>query len=151
DHKTRVRIAARAVVIACGALQTPLLLAKNHLCQGSGQLGRNLSIHPATAAAALFDESVRGFDAIPQGYAIEEFHDDGLLFEGAFEPLDVGAASIPLIGPRFMEIVEAYDRLACFGFMIEDTSRGRVRAGRGWRPLITYLVNDHDVARLKRG
>jgi choline dehydrogenase-like flavoprotein len=34
--------------------------------------------------------------------------------------------------------------------MIEDTSRGRVRRGPGGRPLITYRVGDHDVARLKR-
>ena len=35
--------------------------------------------------------------------------------------------------------------------MIEDTSRGRVRRGPGGRPLITYSLDDHDVARLKRG
>jgi choline dehydrogenase-like flavoprotein len=35
--------------------------------------------------------------------------------------------------------------------MIEDSSRGRVRPGPGGRPLITYWLNDHDVARLKRG
>jgi choline dehydrogenase-like flavoprotein len=34
--------------------------------------------------------------------------------------------------------------------MIEDTSRGRVRRGRGGRPFITYWLNRHDVARLKR-
>src|SRR5205823_126928 len=38
----------------------------------------------------------------------------------------------------------------CFGVMIEDTSRGRVRPGPGGRPLITYWLNHHDVARLKR-
>jgi hypothetical protein len=130
---------------------TPVLLLRTGLANSSGQVGRNLSIHPATACVAQFDESVRGFDAIPQSYAIEEFHDEGILFEGAFAPLDIGAASIPLVGRRFMEVVEGYDRLACFGFMIEDTSRGRVRVGAGWKPLLTYVLNDHDVARMKRG
>jgi len=151
DGTRRLQVDARAVVVACGSLMTPVLLHKNGLANASSELGKNLSIHPATAAVALFDESVRGFEAIPQGYAIEEFHDEGILFEGAFAPLDVGAASIPLLGPRFMEVVEAYDRLACFGYMIEDASRGRVRAGAGWRPLITYVVSDHDLARIKRG
>jgi hypothetical protein len=46
--------------------------------------------------------------------------------------------------------MERYKHLACFGLMIEDTSRGRVRLGPGGRPLITYWLNHHDVARLKR-
>jgi choline dehydrogenase-like flavoprotein len=35
--------------------------------------------------------------------------------------------------------------------MVEDSSRGRVRAGPGGRPLITYVLGDEDVAKLKRG
>jgi choline dehydrogenase-like flavoprotein len=144
-------VRARAVVVACGSLLTPLLLEKSGVGLSSGQLGRNLSIHPALAALAVYDEVIDGANAIPQGYAIEEFHDEGLLFEGAFAPLDVGAASFPLIGHKLVDLLEDYRRLACFGFMIEDTSRGRVRPGPGGRPLITYWMNDHDVARLKRG
>ena len=148
-----LEVRARAVVVACGSLYTPLLLQRNRLCQSSGQLGRNLSIHPAIAAMALFDEKLDGANAIPQGYAIEEFHDEGILFEGAFLPLDVGASSIPLFGNDLVTLLESYDRIACFGLMLEDTSRGRVRdtPGAPGRPLIHYSVNDHDVARLKRG
>jgi hypothetical protein len=146
-----LRVRARAVVVATGALLTPLLLEQNKLGLGSGQLGRNLSIHPAVAALALYDEILDGANAIPQGYAIEEFHDEGILFEGAFAPLDIGAASFPILGRELVSLLEDYRRLACFGFMIEDTSRGRVRRGPGGRPLITYWLNDHDVARIKRG
>ncbi len=144
-------VRARVVVVACGSLLTPLLLERSKIGLSSGQLGRNLSIHPALAALALYDEVIDGANAIPQGYAIEEFHDEGLLFEGAFAPLDVGAASFPLVGRQLVDLLEDFRRLACFGFMIEDTSRGRVRPGPGGRPLITYWMNDHDVARLKRG
>jgi len=147
----RFTVRARAVVVACGSLLTPLLLEKSGIGVASGQLGRNLSIHPALAALAVYDEIIDGANAIPQGYSIEEFHDEGLLFEGAFAPLEVGAASFPLIGRPLVDLLEDYRRLACFGFMIEDTSRGRVRPGPGGKPLITYWLNDHDVARLKRG
>jgi choline dehydrogenase-like flavoprotein len=147
----RVVVRARSVVIACGALLTPVLLEQNHLGSSSGQLGRNLSIHPAVAAMALFDEHLGAASAIPQGYAIEEFRGEGLLFEGVFAPLDVGAATVQLLGPRLIELLEAYDRAACFGFMIADTSRGRVRPGPGGRPLVSYVMNDNDVARIKRG
>jgi len=146
-----VTVRARAVVVACGALLTPVFLAGQGLANSSGELGKNLSIHPAAGVFALFDEQLFGDRAIPQGYAIEEFHDEGILFEGAFAPLEVGAASITLLGPRFTEMLEAFDRIACFGFMIEDSSRGRVRRSPSGKPLITYFLNDHDVARMKRG
>jgi glycine/D-amino acid oxidase-like deaminating enzyme len=146
----RLTVHAQAVVVACGSLLTPLVLEASGVGRSSGELGRNLSIHPATAAMALFDERIDGGNAIPQGYAIEHFHDEGLLFEGVFAALDIAAATFPLIGPRFVELVELYDHLACFGVMIEDRSRGRVRRGPGGRPLITYFVDDHDTARIKR-
>lgn len=147
----RLRVRARVTVLACGALLTPVLLEQNGLANSSGQLGRNLSIHPAVGLYAWFDEKIEGYKGIPQGYAIEEFHDEGILFEGATAPLDTGAALMPLIGPRFVELVEAFDHAAMFGFMIEDTSRGRVRATRSGRPFMTYVLCDHDVAKLKRG
>lgn len=145
-----ITVRARAVVVSCGSLMTPILLSKNGLCGGSGQLGRNLSIHPASATVALFDEDISGFNAIPQGYAIEQFHDEGILFEGGSTPLELGMAFMPFVGPRLVELAEAYDRVCTFGFMVEDTSRGRVRSVGG-QPVITYSLNDRDVARLKRG
>jgi choline dehydrogenase-like flavoprotein len=143
-------VRARASVVSCGSLLTPLLLEASGAGASSGQLGRNLSIHPAVAVMAMFDEKLDGGNAIPQGYAIEQFHDEGLLFEGAFAPLDLAAVSFTLLGPRLVELLESYDHLACFGVMIEDVSRGRVRRGPGGRPLITYSLGAHDVARLKR-
>ncbi len=145
-----VSVRAAAVVLACGAIHTPLLLLRGGLANRSGQLGRNLSIHPAVAVMARFGESIAGFNAIPQGYAIEEFRDQGILFEGASTPLDVGMAATTLIGPPLIELAEAFDHIAMFGFLVEDHSRGRVRLVRG-RPLLTYRLERRDVARLQRG
>jgi choline dehydrogenase-like flavoprotein len=147
----RVRVRARAVVVSCGALMTPVLLSEAGLCGGSGQLGRNLSLHPAAAAMAEFDEDIAGNGRfIPQGYAIEQFHEEGLLFEGGSTPLDLTMAALPYLGSRLVELGERFDRHAMFGFMIEDRSRGRVRALRG-RPVITYHLERSDVERLQRG
>src|SRR3954463_1883319 len=49
-HTLTVR--ARAVVIACGTILTPLVLGNQRLGGRSGQLGKNLSIHPACGALA---------------------------------------------------------------------------------------------------
>jgi hypothetical protein len=150
-HGKTVTVRGRAVVVACGSLLTPIFLGAQGLANSSGELGKNLSIHPATGVFATFDGKIDGHVGIPQGYSIEEFHDEGILFEGVFAPLEVGAATIPLIGEKFTQTMEAFNRLACFGFMIEDSSRGRVRRGPGGKPLITYFLNDRDTAKVKRG
>jgi choline dehydrogenase-like flavoprotein len=148
----RLRIRAAATVIACGSVGTPALLLRQGLANSSGQLGRNLSIHPAVAMFGVFPgAAINGCTSIPQGYGIEEFHDEGILFEGVFVPLDAAAGSLTFFGDRFTEVMERHEEIGSFGFLIEDTSRGRVMLGPGGRPFMTYVMNDHDVARLKRG
>jgi hypothetical protein len=145
-------VRASAVVLSAGALMTPTLLLRQNLANNSKQVGRNLSVHPALNMIGLFpQDSIRGYACIPQGYGIEEFHREGLLFEGVYMPLDIGAGGVTCFGPRYTEIMEAYEHIASFGFLIEDTSRGRVRLGPKGMPLMTYVLNDHDVAQLKRG
>jgi choline dehydrogenase-like flavoprotein len=142
-----LHVRAEAVVVAGGALMTPLLLAKTIQ---SPALGRYLSIHPASKVMAVFDEVIDMVHAIPQGYGVDAFADEGIMFEGASTPIDVTAVSVPWVGRRFMDLMEAYRRVATFGFMIEDTSRGRVRTGPSGSPLITYNLNADDTAKMQR-
>jgi choline dehydrogenase-like flavoprotein len=74
-----ITVRARAVVIACGSIMTPIVLARQGLGARSGQLGKNLSIHPACGALAEFDEQILSWKGIPQGYSIHELHDEGIL------------------------------------------------------------------------
>jgi choline dehydrogenase-like flavoprotein len=142
-------VRARAVVVACGAILTPILLDHQRLGTASGQLGKNLSIHPAAGVLAEFDEEILPWRGIPQGYAIEDLHDEGILFEGVAVPLEMTMTMTQLIGPELIRVAESFDRVASFGFMIEDTSRGSVRAVRG-QPVISYWLTQHDVAHIKR-
>src|SRR5205814_10146356 len=98
----RLRVRAKATVLACGSLHTPVMLLKQGLGNRSGEVGRNLSIHPATGALALFDEPVNGVASVPQGYAIDEFTDEGIYFEGGSAPLELAACSATGYGPRWM-------------------------------------------------
>jgi choline dehydrogenase-like flavoprotein len=141
---------ARAVVVACGTIMTPLLLGAQQLGTASGQLGRNLSIHPAAGALAEFDEQILPWKGIPQGYSIEDLHDEGILFEGAAVPLEMTMTMTPLIGPELVRLAESFDHVASFGFLVEDTSRGSVHDLRG-QPVIRYWLSDRDVSHIKRG
>lgn len=147
-HSLMVR--SRAVVVSCGAILTPLLLERQGLGTRSGQLGKNLSIHPACGALAEFDEQILPWRGIPQGYSIEELHEEGILYEGASVPLELTMTMTNLMGPELVRLAEGYDKVASFGFMVEDSSRGSVRAVMN-RPVIQYWLTDKDVAHIKRG
>ena len=146
----RFRVKADAVVIAGGALMTPVVLMKAGVCKRSAWLGKNLSIHPASKVMALFDESVDMGTGIPQGYAVDDLAAEGIMFEGGSTPLDVTAVGIPWVGRKFTRMMEQYRHIAMFGFMIEDTSRGQVRPGLRGSPLITYNMNRADTAKMVR-
>ena len=145
-----LRVRADAVIVAGGALLTPLLLRRSGVCTRSGWLGKNLSIHPASKVMALFSESIDPSRGVPQSLGIDAYAAEGLMFEGASVPLDVAALAIPWVGRRFMDLMGSYENLATFGFMIQDRSRGEVRAGPGGAPLIRYDMSPDDAAQMQR-
>jgi len=145
----RLRVKAEAVVVAGGALMTPLVLRQAGVCTSSPALGKNLSIHPATKTLALFEETIDMAHGIPQGYSIDELEHEGIMFEGGSVPLEIMGVSVPWVGKRFVDLMARYRNLALFGFMIEDTSRGEVRPGAGGSPLILYSMNRRDAARMQ--
>jgi choline dehydrogenase-like flavoprotein len=145
-----ITVRARTVIASCGAILTPLLLGAQGIAGRSGQLGKNLSIHPAAGALAEFDEQILPWNGIPQGYGIEELHEEGILFEGAMVPLEMTMSMTQMIGPELIRLAESFDHVASFGFMVEDTSRGSVREVMG-QPVIQYWLGEKDVAHIKRG
>jgi choline dehydrogenase-like flavoprotein len=147
---SRLDVQASEVVLACGAIHTPLLLARNRIANGSGQLGRNLSLHPATAAFALMDEDVNMARGVPQSFYVDEFAADGLILETVAGPPAYAAMSLPLHGDRHTRAMASYPRLAQLGLMVSDSSRGSVHA-LGERPVIRYSLDAADLARVRTG
>jgi glycine/D-amino acid oxidase-like deaminating enzyme len=151
----RFRVRAKAVVLATGTLATPVFLLSDpqarRMLSRSRALGQHLTIHPAAGVFAAMPEPINVGPAIPQSYAIESFHEQGLLFEGAATPADLSAITMSLVGRPFVEIMEQFQHLACFGFMLEDSACGSVAPGPFRRPLVRYDLTPHDVSRIKRG
>jgi choline dehydrogenase-like flavoprotein len=145
----RLRVECDTAIVAAGAIATPLFLARQGLGGESGELGRNLSIHPATAVRALMDEDIDMAKGVPQSYFIDEFADEGIMFEGAAGPPDYAAMSFPFSGERHRDLMLEYMRISQFGIMVSDTSRGYVRERAG-RVEIHYDLNAEDTATFKR-
>ena len=145
----RLEVSAELVVLAAGAIHTPLLLASQGLAERSGELGGNLSIHPATAVRAIFEEEVNMARGVPQSYYIDEFADEGIMFEGAGGPPDYTAASLAAYPAwRTRELMLSYLHMSQFGAMVSDRSRGRVRRRAG-RVEIHYELLPEDLATFK--
>ena len=99
----------------------------------------------------MFSERVDSWNTVPQGYAIDEFRDEGLYYEGASAPLELAAIAHTGFGPSWVALMEEFPRSLMFGFMVKDTSRGSVRARGRDDALITYWLNRHDVDQVRRG
>ncbi|MHB8879746.1 MAG: FAD-dependent oxidoreductase [Myxococcaceae bacterium] len=150
-EKKRLKVRAEAVVVAAGTIFTPVFLGDQGIGKRSGQLGRNLSIHPATKVAALFDDEVRCIEGVPQGMYIHDLAEEGIMFEGASLTPDYAAIGLPFYGPKLVEVMEQYRHLASFGLMVEDESQGQVRKGLDGRPLILYSLKEKELRLLRKG
>lgn len=146
----RLEVRAPTVIVACGTIHTPLLLQRSGLGRASGELGRNLALHPATGAFALMDEVVDMAKGVPQSFYVDEFASEGIMFEGVAGPPSYVAMSLPLSGKRHAAAMAQYRNLAMFGLMVSDRSRGSVRA-LGGRPVIRYELVEEDVAAFRTG
>jgi len=151
ERMSTLEVKAKVVVFACGAFHTPVLLMRSHVPNPSGQIGHNLSLHPAAKVMGVFGEEIKGWNEIPQGYFVDALHDEGIMFEGIFLPPAYTASTILHTGVRHRELMEGYNNIATFGLMVSDESRGRILRLPGNRPLTIYNLQKKDVLRFKKG
>jgi choline dehydrogenase-like flavoprotein len=151
-HGIQVRVRARAIVLAGGSVPTPLLLLSQGIANRSGQVGRNLTLHPSTNVAGVFDEVIDPANHIPQGYACDEFLRDGQLIAAAQPTTNVAAQLFQLAGRPLMHALDRLPHIASIGLCARDaTANGRVWRDVGGRAAITYSLNREDRDRLHSG
>ena len=150
ERGRQLRVRAKAVIVAGGAIPTPALLLRQGIANTSGALGRNLSVHPSVGVGGYFDEPINPEKYIPQAYMVDEFVRDGILILGAQPDLNVAHALFPTSGRRFMRAMDSLPHLGMLGVMIRDQSRGRVWFDVKGKPLVTYNLVQQDVELLQR-
>lgn len=150
-QKITLTVKARRTIIAMGSLLTPNFLRHNDIKLPA--LGNNLSIHPAGVVLGYFpDRTFNHAQRIPQGFGVSDLGKEGLMFEGGTVPFLGHGLMSPLNGREHIRFTENYQHTAYFGFMLRDTSKGRVRPGiHPDFPLIWYHQNRRDFALFKRG
>jgi choline dehydrogenase-like flavoprotein len=147
----RFHVHAKITVVACGGMQTPALLLRSGVRTPSGQVGRNLLLHPNTKVQAIFDENVEGWKGVHQAYQVREFEEEGFLFAAVNVPPALLAMAVPSYGHELHELMRDYNRIVNAGILIEDTHAGMVRVAPGGRPFAFYEFDERDAARAVRG
>jgi choline dehydrogenase-like flavoprotein len=151
ERGPRLTVRSPVVVAAGGAVQTPALLARSRLRSASGQLGRNLTLHPNAKVVAFFDEEVLGWQGVHQAYQVREFMDDGILLTAVNLAPSLIALGLPSHGRELGAVMARYNHMITAGCLVEDTGSGRVRNVPGLGPQVFYQLTDHDADRVTRG
>jgi choline dehydrogenase-like flavoprotein len=146
------------IVVACaGALATPLLLARSGLGAASGQLGRNLHLHPSVMAVGIFPEELHAYYGIPQAYYVDEFidlsrdpHSGYALMPIAGFPV-LTAANLPGFGRAHFEWLRQLPRMGGLLALLHDRSSGSVDEDWTGRPRIRYALDEPDRRLLTTG
>jgi choline dehydrogenase-like flavoprotein len=151
----RVTVRARAVVSACGALHTPVLLARSGIT--SKALGKNLRLHPVLVVWGQFDEEVRPWEGMMSSTFSDQNADmDGLGYGVKYEhvatPPSILLSFSPWRGGRHhAELMQAMPYTGGLGVLLRDRGVGEVRCGRDGEPIVRYKLSPEDVDHLRRG
>lgn len=143
-------IKANKVVVACGAVQTPLLLQRSKIFKNP-HLGQHFTVHPNAKVAALFDHPVDSMKGVHQAWQCTEFQEDGILMAPGGVPLSVIAQCFPLMGAELTEQMRLAPYIATAGVLVDDSRSGTVKAGPFGIDLIKYDISDYDQERFIRG
>jgi len=145
-----VRVRADRVILACGAIYTPMMLQKQGLADSSGHVGANLHIHPAISVIARMPEDVEIWRGATQGYYAHHPSDPNLLAETFSGPPEMFYTPAAEVGRAGMEFLRDLPRIAGCGALIRDVTSGYVEPD-GWSADVTYFVDDRDADRLRKG
>jgi choline dehydrogenase-like flavoprotein len=149
-----VKVRARAIVVACGALQTPALLRRSGL--SNEYLGRHLRLHPVTAVFGVFDEELRPWEGTMQALYSDELRDlhdgYGVKFETAPVHPGLAAGFLPWTSAtQSLELMRQLPHVAGIGILVRDRDGGEVHVGRDGEPVARYRVSPFDLAHVRRG
>ncbi|MCO5100532.1 MAG: GMC family oxidoreductase [Burkholderiaceae bacterium] len=146
---------ARFVVVAAGALASPVLLLRSGLA--NPMIGRHVGLHPVRLVHGLFDETQDAHRVYPITAHCMQFQTDeagGFVIEAStlMDPIAFATTardeSGPLWGPRLRETVRAYRRWNGLLAMINDENNASVRLGADGRERYEVDFDPTEHARL---
>lgn len=147
DVLAQLELSAKQVVLAAGAVQTPLLLNESGLAQTSGQVGKNFACHPSCLVVADYDERVDSWSGALLGISVDEWmhpSKGGFLLEaGGAGPVELSGVTETGTGQAYMDYMARVGHLAGLVTLIHDHNHGVV-SREGGVVRIDYRLTDAD-------
>ncbi len=147
-----ITVRAPMVALAGGSILSPAVLQRSDIA--SGVAGRSLHIHPVTAVAGIYDESMSPWSGVPQSVMSDAFaHVDGAYgFRMEAAPTHPGliATGFPWWdSASHHEMMTRSDGIAAFLAIVRDRTVGRVDAERDGSVTVRYAPDAADRAMLR--
>ncbi len=145
-----VRVEADTFLISGGPVGTPLFLLANGLADNS-VCGHNLVVHPTIGSLARFEQEIRPWTGVTQGFYVDAWERGFLLQTYTVTPDQYFLMLQTRLGSATMEVLKDLKHMASAGALVHDEdSSGRVQhtpAG----PDLSYFLGDGDRQRLIEG
>jgi choline dehydrogenase-like flavoprotein len=138
----KIEVQGMATFIACGAVQTPLLLQRSKI--KNPHLGKHFTVHPNIKAAALFDQPIDSMKGVHQAWQCTEFKKDGILLAPGGIPLSVMAQCLPKLGQDLAHEMKLVRYIATGGLLVDDSVEGSVKALPFGINQVRYDLSDAD-------
>ncbi|HJQ53547.1 MAG TPA: GMC family oxidoreductase [Gemmatimonadaceae bacterium] len=149
-----VSVRAGKVVLAAGALETPVLLMRSG--HRSPHLGEHLFLHPTVALLGAYPEDVEPWKGPPQTIVCDQFShlvgNYGYRIEAAPTHPGLLAVGIPWTGARaHRHEMQRARNVAPFIVLTRDFSAGRVRVTKKGEPYFDYRLGRQEKRLIKHG
>ncbi|CAN5531853.1 GMC family oxidoreductase [soil metagenome] len=150
-----VTVRAPRVVVACGALESPALLARSGI--GGPAVGDHLRLHPSSVVGAAYGTDQQAWWGPPQAGLCDEFADTGdgygfLIETAQYAPGLIGSATPWISGADHKQRMSEFPNTGTFISLTRDRGHGRVHFDAAGEAIPMYSVADEvDLQNLRHG
>jgi choline dehydrogenase-like flavoprotein len=153
-----VTIHAKVVVVAAGALYSPVLLLRSGI--EHPHIGRHLHLHPTAISVGVYPEKVYAWQGVLQSAYSDQFAhlDDSSGYKYGYKlevpPTHPGLFGLatPWYGARnYREEMTRIAHLASIIVLTRDKGEGAVTVDRAGEPLVKYVVSAYDRKHILHG
>jgi choline dehydrogenase-like flavoprotein len=145
----QLEVQARAVVLACGSIETPLMLIDHAL--GGAEVGKHLALQPVVSVVGWYDdEQIEYRNAMLSRYS-DAFARDGFVIEFFGASPAFVAPFAPGFGAEHKQAARDLAHTSGAAALVrDDRAAGRVRRGRKGEKIIDYALGAQSRERVRR-
>jgi choline dehydrogenase-like flavoprotein len=144
-----LRVRARTVVIAAGAINSSYLLGRSGI--GGALVGRGLSFNMGSPMTADFDEELRSYDGLQISHVFEPAGEPRWLMETWWNPVLSQAVAMPGWFEDHRRNMLRYAHMTATGVLVGTASNGKVEPALFGGPDVVFEPEEADLRELIAG